>query len=89
MTECFPRDTLLATQKAFAERVGTIETADDLSAFIKDVDVWLHSPGVSNSVAPNALDAQWRTKLKGAPFHVTDDEKNALANGIRAFTFHS
>jgi hypothetical protein len=87
MLPCAPTDTLLPEQKEFADRVATLKTADDLAAFMNDVDVWLHTPGVSNCISPKTLDGAWRLLLESAPFEMTDDEKNALASGIRAFTF--
>lgn len=87
MLPCVPNDTLLIEQNEFADRVATLSSADDLAAFIKDFDVWLHTPGISNCIYPKALDGGWRLMLKRAPFEMTDDEKDALANGIRAFTF--
>jgi hypothetical protein len=89
MTQSVSKDTLLATQAAFVARIPTIKNADDLSAFIKDVDVWLHSSGVSNRVVPKAVDGAWRLRTNDAPFDVTEGEQYSLACGIRAFTFNS
>jgi hypothetical protein len=88
MLPCIPQNILLPEQKAFADRVASLQTADDLDAFAKDVTVWLQSPGVSNSVVPKALSAEWRVKLQGAPCCLSEREKEALAEEIRAFQFH-
>ncbi len=87
MLPCVPQNTLLPQQKAFADRVYSLQDAHDLDAFTKDVTVWLQSPGISNSVVPKALDGAWRVKLQAAPFTVTDGDKHALADEINAFQF--
>ncbi len=89
MTQSIPRDVLLAEQAAFVSRIETIGNADDPSAFIKDVNVWLHSPGVSSRVQPKAVDAAWGMLQEYAPFDFTEGERYSLACGIKAFTFNS
>jgi hypothetical protein len=87
MLPCVPQAILLPEQRAFADRVASLQTAEDLDAFAKDVTVWLQSPGISNCVAPKALAGKWRAKLQSAPFAVTDGDKHALEDEIKAFHF--
>lgn len=89
MLEHAPVSTLLDEQKAFVERIESVRNADDLAAFLKDVTVWLHTPGVSNSVSPKGLDGAWARRLKDAPFVVANAEKDTLRKELTALSFNT
>ncbi len=84
MIPCVPTCVLLAEQKELAERVPTLWTPGDLAAFLRDVNAWLHTPGVSNCVSVHSLDGAWRLRLNDAPFSLTDSDKEALVEEINS-----
>jgi hypothetical protein len=55
MIPATPIQPIWAEQNAFIERVATLLISDDLATFIKDVNSWLQTPGVSNCASPHTL----------------------------------
>jgi hypothetical protein len=87
MNSTCPISEILAHQHAFADRVATIRNVDDLTEFVDDVNDWLQRTAIANCVSPNVLEGRWTERLKIDPLLVSDPERQALAEEIRAWQF--